>query len=95
MRAPDGTVYPMSGKYEELDRPSRIVFGSTPLDAEGNVLFAMRTTVMLTDLGGKTALRLEAKVLDMASPLAPQFLSGMEQGWGQSLDRLSALVTKF
>jgi uncharacterized protein YndB with AHSA1/START domain len=93
MRGPDGTVYPMSGKYHDVVEPERIVFSSGALDAQGNLLFNIMTTITLSDLGGKTGLKLEAKVVS-ETPLAPQHLTGMEQGWNQSLDRLAELVTK-
>jgi uncharacterized protein YndB with AHSA1/START domain len=93
MRAPNGTIYPMSGTFLEVDAPERIVFKSGALDAEGKLLFEIMTTVTFSDLGDKTALRLEAKILSETA-LAPQHLSGMEQGWNQSLDRLAELVTK-
>ena len=93
MRAPNGTIYPMSGTFLEVVAPERIVFSSGALDAEGKVLFEIMTTVTFSDLGGKTALKLEAKILSETA-LAPQHLAGMEQGWNQSLDRLGELVTK-
>jgi uncharacterized protein YndB with AHSA1/START domain len=93
MRAPDGTIYPMSGTFNDVVEPERIVFTSGPTDAQGNLLFEILTTVTFADQDGKTALRLEAKVLSETA-LAPQHLAGMEQGWNQSLDRLGELVTK-
>ena len=36
MRGPDGTVYPMTGIFQEVLPPERLVFTVTPLDAEGN-----------------------------------------------------------
>jgi len=93
MRAPNGTVYPMSGTFQEVVEPERIVFTSGPTDAQGNLLFEILTTVTFTDQGGKTELKLEAKVLSETA-VAPQHLAGMEQGWNQSLDRLGELVTK-
>ena len=35
MRGPDGTVYPMTGVYQEVVEPERIVFTSAALDAAG------------------------------------------------------------
>ena len=93
MRAPDGTVYPMSGTYEEVVKPERIVFKSGALDEKGNPKFEIHTAVTFTEVNGKTALKLEAKVLNMTSADAEQHLSGMRMGWSQSLDRLAALVT--
>lgn len=93
MRAPDGTVYPMGGTYEEVEKPGRIVFTSAALDGDGKPKFEMRTAVTFSEADGKTALRLEAKVLNMLSADAEQHLGGMRMGWSMSLDRLGALVT--
>jgi len=93
MRAPNGTIYPMSGTFLEIVALERIVFKSGALDAEGKPLFEIMTTVTFNELGGRTALKLEAKILS-ETPLAPQYLAGMEQGWNQSLDRLAELVTR-
>jgi uncharacterized protein YndB with AHSA1/START domain len=93
MRGPDGTVYPMSGTFHDVVAPERIVFSSAALDGAGRAMFEIMTTVTFADLGGKTALHLEAKILSETA-VAPQYLVGMEQGWSQSLDRLAELVTK-
>ena len=90
MRAPDGRTYPMSGVFLEVAEPERLVFTSTPLDANGNPLFEVLTTVTFSDRGGKTELTLHASVT-MSTAEAPQYLKGMNQGWNQSLDRLAAL----
>ena len=93
MRGPDGTVYPMSGTFHEVVEPEQIVFRSAALGADGRAMFEIMTTVTFADLDGKTALHLEAKILNETA-VAPQYLVGMEQGWNQSLDRLGELVTK-
>jgi uncharacterized protein YndB with AHSA1/START domain len=92
MRAPDGTVYPMSGTFQDVVEPERIIFSSAALDAAGKPMFEILTTVVFANVGGKTALRLEAKVTSETA-LAPPHLSGLEQGWSQGLDRLAELVT--
>jgi len=92
MRGPDGTVYPMNGTYEEVVELERIVFTSGPLDAEGKTMFEVHTTVTFAELGGKTALKLVAKVLNMTSAAAAGHLAGMREGWSQSLERLDGLV---
>src|SRR5579864_4389397 len=35
MRAPDGTIYPMTGVYKEIVPPERIVFTAVALDKDG------------------------------------------------------------
>ena len=42
MRGPDGTVYPMTGTFQEIVEPERIVFISSALDETGNSLFDVR-----------------------------------------------------
>lgn len=88
MRAPDGTTYPMSGVYREIDPPRRLVFLSSALDQEGWPLFEILNTVTFSEQGGRTALRLEARVVK-ATAQAPQYFDGMDEGWRQSLVRLA------
>ena len=93
MRGPDGTVYPMTGTFQEIAEPERIVFISSALDEAGNSLFDIENTVTFVEHGGKTTLTLQARVLK-ATAMAPQYLKGMEVGWTQSLERLDAYVAK-
>lgn len=88
MRAPDGTVYPMTGVFDEVVRPERLVFTSTPLDAQGNPMFEVLTTVTFAEQGQKTKLTLQATVVKLTDAAAP-YLQGMEMGWTQSLERLA------
>ncbi len=91
MRAPDGTVYPMTGLYQEVAEPERIVFTSAALDAAGNAMFEVLTTVTFAEQGGKTKQTMRARVIKMTPQAAP-YIAGMEQGWTQSLERLTAYV---
>jgi uncharacterized protein YndB with AHSA1/START domain len=84
MRAPDGTVYPMPGTFHEVVPPERIVFSSSAVDGALEVL----TTVTFADEGAKTKMTLEAIVVK-ASDEAADALSGMREGWTQTLDRLA------
>ena len=93
MRGPDGTVYPMTGIYEEIDEPERIVFTSSALDKDGNPLFEIRTTVTFAEQGDKTKLTMQARVMK-TTPAAASHLAGMEIGWTQTLERLAAYVVK-
>lgn len=93
MRAPDGVIYPMSGTFQELVEPERIVFLSSALDDQGNSMFDILNTVTFADHGGKTELTLQARVLTTTAR-APQHLKGMEMGWNQSLDRLGDHIAK-
>jgi uncharacterized protein YndB with AHSA1/START domain len=93
MRAPDGVVYPMTGVFNEIVEPERLVFTSGALDAKGNPLFEVLTTVTFAEHGGKTKLTMHAKVV-MATAAAAPHLAGMEMGWSQTLDRLAEYVAK-
>lgn len=94
MRAPNGVVYPMSGRFEEISEPERLVFISSALDANGNSMFDILNTVLLEEQNGKTVLTLQARVLK-ATIEAPQYLKGMEVGWTQSLGRLNAYLRSY
>ena len=88
MRAPDGTVYPMTGTYQEVAPPGRLVFTSAALDPKGRPLFEVQTTVTLAGQGGETTLTVKARVVE-ATPEAAPYLAGMEAGWTQTLERLA------
>ena len=93
MRGPDGTVYPMTAAYQEVAEPERIVFTSAALDAADSPMFEVLTTATFAEQGGKTKQILRARVIRSTAQAAP-YLAGMEAGWTQSLERLTAhLVT--
>jgi uncharacterized protein YndB with AHSA1/START domain len=98
MRGPDGVVYPMTGTFEDITEPERLVFASAALDGKGEPLFETWNIVTLEKFGEKTALTLRARVLRIApgapGKLAVHYLAGMEAGWTQSLERLGDLVDK-
>jgi uncharacterized protein YndB with AHSA1/START domain len=90
MGAPNGDVYPMKGEVKEVNAPSRLVFTSIALGEGGRELFENLNEVDFTEQSGTTKVTLRTTVL-RATDVAPQFLAGMQQGWGQSLDRLADL----
>jgi uncharacterized protein YndB with AHSA1/START domain len=91
MRGPDGTVYPMTGVYQEVVEPERIVFTSAALNDKGNPMFEVLATVTFAEEDGKTKQILRARVIKSTAQAAP-YLAGMEAGWTQSLERLAAHV---
>jgi uncharacterized protein YndB with AHSA1/START domain len=93
MRAPDGTVYPMSGVYREVVPPERLVFTATPLDKDGKPMFENLNTVIFSERDGKTTVALRVEVVK-SSAEAEQYLAGMEMGWKMTLDRLGEFVGK-
>ncbi|MGC1687732.1 MAG: SRPBCC domain-containing protein [Candidatus Acidiferrales bacterium] len=93
MRGPDGTVYPMSGVYQEIVEPERLVFTSIALDEAGNPLFENLNTVTFAEHAGKTTITLQTRVMK-STDKALQYLNGMEIGWSMTLDRLKAHIMK-
>jgi len=93
MRGPNGIVYPMTGVYQEVVEPERLVFISSALDADGHPMFDILNTVTFVEQDGKTKQTVRARVIKM-TPQAPPYLAGMEQGWTQTLERLEAYLAK-
>jgi uncharacterized protein YndB with AHSA1/START domain len=91
MRGPDGTVYPMTGSYQQVVESERLVFTSAALDAEGSPLFEVLTNVTFAEHGRKSTLTLRAEVVK-ATPKAIPHLAGMEAGWTQSLERFETYM---
>jgi len=93
MRAPDGVEYECGGIYREVVAAQRLVFTNNAFDSEGKVLLEGVTSVTFTAQGAKTKLTVETHMVGKVS-YAAQMLAGMDAGWNQSLDRLTALVAK-
>jgi uncharacterized protein YndB with AHSA1/START domain len=91
MHGPDGNDYPMKGVFLEVVAPERLVFTNIALDNDGNHLLEGKTTVTLTEQGGKTTLTVKSHAVGRV-PIAPQMLAGMDAGWNQSIDKLGELV---
>jgi uncharacterized protein YndB with AHSA1/START domain len=91
MRAPDGTVYPMGGEFEEIAPPEKLVFLTMALDADDNAMFTNRNTVLFTEVNGGTEISLHVKVIS-ATVVALQYLKGMREGWSSSLDKLAEFI---
>lgn len=89
MKGPDGSVYPMTGKYLEIDHPKRLVLSTSAINDEGEIILSNLATVVFEEEGGKTKLTLSVKVV-FATLEAKMHLQGMEEGWSQSIDRLKA-----
>lgn len=91
MRAPDGTVYPMTGTVREIAPPARLVFTGEALDG-GKPIFQTLTTVTFEEKSGKTTQTVRARVLKVMEGKAADYLAGMREGWSQSLDRLAEWI---
>jgi uncharacterized protein YndB with AHSA1/START domain len=95
MRAPDGTEFPTKGVFLEVVAPERIVF--TDAFAAGWMPDADRFFTAITTFedvgGGKT--RYTARALHWTVEDCHRHEKmGFHQGWGESLDRLAALVAR-
>jgi len=91
MRAPNGVVYPMSGRLMEFYAPYRFHFRATPLDSDGNALFETWNSVFFEEKDGGTEVTLDIHVMSMTDA-APMYLKGMKEGWSQSLEKLARLL---
>ena len=91
MRAPDGIVFPMSGEYEQIVPIERLVFLTSALDEQGELIFTNRNTVLFREIDDATEISIHTRVID-AKAAAWQSLKGMREGWSSSLDKLEAFV---
>jgi uncharacterized protein YndB with AHSA1/START domain len=92
-KGPDGAIMPLIGEFKVVDEPVKLVMTNSPLGPDGNKLFEIRHTLLLSETNGQTTLDLTSEVLS-AGPNTEQFLSGMEPGLKQALDQLVSLLTK-
>ncbi len=94
MRAPDGTIYPMTGVYDEVVEPERLAFTcGAHADEKGRPIFQVQNIVTFAEQDGRTTLTLTARVI-FQTPAAAPHLAGMQEGWTQSLERLETHVLK-
>lgn len=93
MRGPDGTDHAMKGVFREFVRPERLAFTNEAVDVEGNLLLEGYTVVSFVADGEKTKMTLQTRATGRV-PLAPQMLSGMEEGWSQSFDKLAEFLSQ-
>ena len=92
MRGPDGTENPTHGVLDEVVVPERLVMSAAGFEDEaGTPRFEVRNTVTFTEQDGKTLLTLHALVLKATPEMEPA-LTGMRQGWTETLDRLGEFL---
>lgn len=91
MRGPDGTDYPMRGIFREVVEPERLVFTNFPVDANGQPMIDGVTTVTFSERNGKTEMVLHTRAVGLV-PAAAYMITGMSEGWSQSIERLAALL---
>lgn len=90
MQGPDGSMYPGGGEIHEVVEPEKLVMTTTAFEDEhGEPMLAVHNTFTFEEVDGGTKLTLHA-VVTKATPEMAQALSGMEQGWSESFDKLDA-----
>jgi len=94
MRAPDGTRYPMGGRFVEVVAPERLVTVTGALDENGDLIFEFRHTLTLVEAEGRTRLTMHSCLVRLISPEAAKYIGGFEAGMTQSLERLRGVVEK-
>jgi len=90
--SPDGAIQPVVGEFKVVEAPEKLVTTNSPLDAEGNKLFEVQHSFVLTEVDGLTTIDLTSEVVWAGDQAAP-YLVGMEPGLLQALDQLAALVS--
>ena len=106
LRAPNGTDMWGKWTFREIVRPQKLVFTSTFSDEHGGLTrhpfsatwpMEMLTTVLFEETNGKTTLTLRWAPINANAIERETFdaaLDGMNQGWGGTLDQLSAYLAK-
>ncbi len=83
-------IMPMKGMFHEVTPPERLVFSTIAIEDEnGNPLLETLNTATFEEHGSKTKFTMSVVVVK-TSPQAAGPLSGMEQGWSQTLEKLAA-----
>lgn len=88
MRAPNGTIYPMSGVYLEILRPERLTYTAGAMDARGAQLFEFLHVVTFAERDGKTTLVMKTRLVKTTAEAA-KYIGGFEAGMTQSLEKLA------
>lgn len=87
MQAPDGQIYPDRAIFHEVVAPERLVFTSMAFEHDNTADLEVLFTVTFADENGKTRMTLHGEVIN-ATPEMQGPLSGMEEGWSMSFDKL-------
>ena len=93
MQAPNGTVYPMTGRFIEFYPPYRFHFTSGPVDKNGQPILETWTSVFFEEKNGGTEVVVDVHVTK-STPEAVGPLKGMREGWNQMMDRLVEFVDR-
>lgn len=94
MVGPDGSRFPMGGRFVEVYPPYRFHFIAIALDLAGKELFRNWNSVFLEEQNGATTVTLDVHVMSQTAANADMYLKGMTQGWSMSLDKLEELLAQ-
>jgi uncharacterized protein YndB with AHSA1/START domain/DNA-binding MarR family transcriptional regulator len=90
LREGDSAEYESRGRVDEAVQNRRLVFDLAPVDRNGTALFHARHTLMIEG-DDEASIVLIIDVTDVAPGAAPA-VAGLEPGWRQLLDSLTALL---
>jgi uncharacterized protein YndB with AHSA1/START domain len=90
MRAPDGSVFPSEGRFEEVVPHERIVVVGA-VEIAGNVAFTARTEARFSEANGRTTVAIRQTYTNV-SPIGRQAIDGAPVGWTQQFERLEAYL---
>jgi uncharacterized protein YndB with AHSA1/START domain len=91
-RAPDGAFSQTAGAFLDVAAPDRLLFTAGMFeDEDGNPRLEVLYEVHFVGDGGGTEVRLHAVVVQSTPENRPS-VAGIEEGWRQSLDRLSEFL---
>jgi uncharacterized protein YndB with AHSA1/START domain len=88
-RGSDGADYENAGKYLEIAPETRLAFSWIIESTPGVVAVEAHQHLSLLPAGRETRLTFVARIIT-AGPGSEYFMSGVDQGWAQALDKLSA-----
>ena len=91
MQGADGSVLLMGGHIVDLEPPRRLDFVTTLPGREGTVAMEIAHEVQLTEEAGRTRMALHSRIV-RAEPVMLRLAVGLEEGWRQSLERLTAIL---
>ena len=93
-RDPAGIENLVTGVFQEVLAPERLVFnGAALVDEAGIPQLETRNEVTFEALGGRTRLTIEV-IVTRPKSIAAEDLAGMQEGWSQSFDKLNGLLTQ-
>jgi uncharacterized protein YndB with AHSA1/START domain len=80
MRAPDGSVFPSEGRFEEVI-PHELIVVVGEVEIAGNAAFTARTEVRFSEANGRTTVAIH-QTYTSVSTIGQQAIDGASVGWG-------------